>query len=121
MPISFTTIVYVALGLGGAAALSAIVPALTHRHAVANPGIVVKKEGDGLWLIYWHQPGTDAEDATLIGTVRSLDFGAYSKGGRGYSFLAEAVDGSTGSHTGLDKAANWLVHRTWRVVPGGAA
>jgi hypothetical protein len=105
---SLPWLVRVALGFAGAALLAAMI----RKEMVRNSPLVRQQVEDDLWLIYWRQPGTDLEDATLLGTV--IDYGEGD-----YPFRAEATSGATGTHPRLEDAEQWLVKRTWRVVPGG--
>jgi hypothetical protein len=107
---SLPWLVRVAIGFAGAALLAAVV----RKEMVSNTPLVRQQVEDDLWLIYWRQPGTDLEDATLLGTI--IDYG---KGEGQYQFRAEATSGATGTHESLEDAESWLVKKTWRVVPGG--
>ena len=107
-----TMLVLFALGFGGAAALST----LSRKSGFyANPGVHIEPEGDGLWIVYWQQPGTAKRDAPVIGWIRFIG----DVGDDGYLLEARSIDGAEGTHRNMEDAAQWLVHSTWRVVPGG--
>jgi hypothetical protein len=80
-----------------------------------NPGPFVVPEGEGLWMVYWHQPGTAKQDAPVIGWVRFAD----DDGAGDIVLLTESIDGATQLHHSFDEATKWLVRHTWRIVPGG--
>lgn len=101
-----------ALGLGAAL----IQRALSKRKPLtSNPGVVVEDQGDGMWLFYWQQPGTDRSDARVIGWAFIEDVDDSDE----QLLMTETVDGRTGFHKSFDEAGDWLVRQTWRVVPGG--
>lgn len=98
----------VAVGFAGAAALMAMLG----KSMVRNAPIVRQSVDENFWIIYWHQPGTDLEDAPCIGSVTDRDH-------EGYAFYAQAASGVTGTHESLEDAERWLVTKMWRIVPGG--
>lgn len=81
----------------------------------SNPGVFAEYDGDGMWLFYWQQPGTRRRDATVIGWAL---VGSDSRSGDHW-LVTEAVDGSKQVFDSFDDASQWLVKKTWRVVPGG--
>ena len=90
-------------------AIAATLAALFRRKTAANPPTIRQAVDDNFWVVYWHQPGTKPEDATAIGTVTD----------KGHSLMAQTVRGETQHHGSFDDAEDWLIRKTWRIIPGG--